>query len=327
MPILPGTGRGARREMNGVPRRILVTGASGFVGHHLVPALAAAFPQAVLHIPERDLLEAQACDGIVGDSLPDFCVHLAAASSVAGAQQHQDTAWQVNLHGTLRLAHALLRHAPQCRLLFVSSSEVYGASTRQGERFDERTPLAPRNVYSATKAAADLALGAMAAQNGLRVIRLRPFNHTGPGQTPRFVVPAFARQLARIEAGLQPPRIQVGNLDPWRDFLDVRDVCAAYVACIAADGELPGNLVLNLASGTARRVGDILADLQALAGLRVAIELDHSRVRTADVSVACGDPTRAAELLNWRPSIPWDRTLRDVLEDWRARVADGTEKA
>jgi GDP-4-dehydro-6-deoxy-D-mannose reductase len=306
--------------MTGAPRGILLTGASGFVGSHLLPALAAAFPAATLHAPLRDLRETAACDQIVRDALPDVCVHLAAASSVAAAREDEAAAWQINLHASLDLARALLRHVPHCRLLYVSSSEVYGATANEHERFDERAALAPMNAYSATKAAADLALGAMAAQNGLRVIRLRPFNHTGSGQSSRFVVAAFARQLARIKAGAQPPRMQVGNLDPWRDFLDVRDVCAGYVACIAAEHRLPGNLVLNLASGVARRIGDVLDTLRALAGVSAAVETDAGRVRSADLSRACGDATRAGELLGWRPVIPWERTLRDVLDDWSARV-------
>ena len=162
---------------------------------------------------------------------PDSCIHLAAISTIAAAQQDQDRAWQVNLHGTLSLAHAILRYAPECQLIFASTADAYGASFEPGAKLDEHAPLAPLNTYSATKAAADLALGSMARQ-GLRVVRLRPFNHTGPGQTAQFVVAAFARQVARIAAGRQPPVLEVGNLEPRRDFLDVRDVCAAYTACV-----------------------------------------------------------------------------------------------
>src|SRR5262249_19286486 len=136
-------------------------------------------------------------------------------------------AWEVNLHGTLHLARAILRHVPDCQMLFASSADAYGWSFQSGTALAENAPLAPRNTYAATKAAADLALGSMTEQ-GLRCVRLRPVNHTGPGQSDQFVVAAFARQIARVATGLQPPLLEVGNLDAWRDFLDVRDVCAAY---------------------------------------------------------------------------------------------------
>ena len=131
---------------------------------------------------------------------PDACIHLAAVTAVADARRDPDRAWHVNLHGTLNLARAVLADAPDCHLLFASSSEIYGRSFISGRALDETAVLAPMNSYAATKAATDLALGAM-ANDGLRVMRLRLFNHTGPGQTDAFVVPAFARQIARIASG------------------------------------------------------------------------------------------------------------------------------
>jgi nucleoside-diphosphate-sugar epimerase len=183
----------------------------------------------------------------------------------------------------------------------------------------EDAPLAPLNVYGATKAAADLALGSMAVR-GLRVVRLRSFNHIGPGQSAQFVVAAFARQIARIGAGLQPPLLRVGNLDASRDFLDVRDVCRGYVACIARRDALAPGTILNLASGQPRRIADVLRELQAMAGIEVEVQVDQSRVRESDLPVACGDASRARRMLGWAPTTPWTTTLRDVLEDWRGRV-------
>jgi nucleoside-diphosphate-sugar epimerase len=164
------------------------------------------------------------------------------------------------------------------------------------------------------------------AEQGLRCVRLRPFNHTGPGQSDQFVVAALARQAARIAAGLQPPLLQVGNINTRRDFLDVRDVCAAYLACIDRRDTLPPEAILNLASGKARRVGDILAELQALAGIALEARIDPARVRERDVPSACGDATLAQELLDWTPVIPWTRTLQEVLDDWRTRVRAAPEK-
>jgi nucleoside-diphosphate-sugar epimerase len=306
--------------MTAAPRSILVTGASGFVGRHLMTALAAAYPHAALLTPTISVQNAAEVEAAIRTGTPDVCIHLAAVSAIAAAEQDPDYAWQVNLHGTLNLARALSRHAPGCQMLFVSSADAYGASFRAGLKLDESAPLAPMNVYAESKATADLALGRMATQGSLRVVRLRPFNHTGPGQAPRFVVAAFARQVARIAAGVQAPVLHVGNLQTWRDFLDVRDVCAAYVACIAKRDTLAPGTVLNLASGRARRVGDVLADLSGLAGVAAEIEVDVSQLRDSDIWMACGNATRAAELLEWTPIIPWEQTLKDVLDDWRGRV-------
>lgn len=320
MPTYPATRPGSAREMTQPPGRILITGASGFVGSHLTAALAAAYPQADLLTARFDLCDPDAVDAAVAAAAPEVCVHLAAVSSVPAARQDEPHAWEVNLHGSIRLARAILRHAPACQLLFVSSSEVYGETFRAGLQLDEDAVLAPMNVYSVTKAATDLAMGSMAAQDGLRVVRLRSFNHTGPGQSAQFVVAAFARQIARVAAGLQDPVMQVGNLDTWRDFLDVRDVCAAYVACIGRRDTIPPGTILNLASGQAHRIGDVLAELQALAGVQLDVRVDQSRVRATDLRTACGNAARATACLGWTPATPWTRTLQDVLDDWRQRV-------
>jgi GDP-4-dehydro-6-deoxy-D-mannose reductase len=300
----------------------MVTGASGFVGRHLMTALTTAYPHAVLLTPAVDVRNAAEVDATVRAGKPDVCIHLAAVSAIAAAQRAPDHTWQVNLQGTLHLAWALSRHAPDCQMLFVSSADAYGTSFKSGLKLDEGAPLAPATVYAETKAAADLALGGMAAQ-GLRVVRLRPFNHTGPGQSAEFVVGAFARQLVRIAAGVQAPVVAVGNLETWRDFLDVRDVCAAYVACIAKGESLAPGTIVNLSSGQARRIGDVLADLATLGGVEIAIRTEPSRIRATDVRMACGNAARARDLLGWAPVIPWERTLNDVLDDCRTRF--GTE--
>ena len=195
-----------------------------------------------------------------------------------------------------------------------------GSPFAPAARSTKSAPLAPADTYAATKAAADLAIGALAVQ-GLHAVRFRPFNHTGPGQSEDFVVAAFAAQLARIEAGQQPPVVRVGRLDPARDFLDVRDVVAAYVACLARPERLPPGTILNLASGHCRPIRAVLEDLIALAGLRPRIEEDAARLRPTEIPAARGSAAAAASLLGWQPSIPWERTLRDVLDYWRAEVA------
>jgi GDP-4-dehydro-6-deoxy-D-mannose reductase len=301
------------------PDRILLTGAGGFVGRHLRAALTAAYPGATLLDERIELRAAGAVAAAVAAARPDVCVHLAAVSTQAAARQDTARAWEVNLHGSLHLAEAILRLAPDCQLLFASSADAYGGAGADGTPIDEAAPLAPKNLYAATKAAADLALGAL-VPNGLRLVRLRPFNHTGPGQSADLVIPAFARQVARIEAGLQPPRLQVGNLDTWRDFLDVRDVCTAYLACIERRDRLAPGSIFNIGSGRALRIGDVLAELLALGGISAELQAETARLRTHDLPRSVADPARAQALLGWSPAIPWRHTLADVLDDWRRRT-------
>jgi GDP-4-dehydro-6-deoxy-D-mannose reductase len=303
------------------PRRIFLTGARGFVGGHMLARLGQSFPDAVVHSSAADITDRQAITSEISAARPDVCIHLAAISAIAEANRSSERAWHVNLHGTLSLAQAVREHVPECLLLYASSADAYGGAFKSGVAVDETVALAPLNTYAATKAAADLALGAMAA-SGLRCVRLRAFNHTGAGQSDAFVVASFARQLALIEAGRLPPVIRVGDLSPRRDFLDVRDVCEAYVDCITLGETLAPGMILNIASGVPRQVGEVLQALLAAARLtKVAIEQDPAKLRPTDILLACGDSARARALLQWQPRIPWDQTISDVMQDWRERVA------
>jgi GDP-4-dehydro-6-deoxy-D-mannose reductase len=299
---------------------ILVTGAGGFVGQHLLPALTAAFPAAkisgtsqapnaseILDISNRE--QVHAC---ISRLQPDICIHLAGISAIGNARANPRRAWEVNLHGTLNIADAILAAAPKCRLIFISSAECYGGSFKLGVALSESAPLAPMNLYAATKAATELALGALTGE-GLRLLRLRPFNHTGPGQTTAFVVPAFASQIARIEAGLMPPEIAVGALDPERDFLDIRDICSAYVSSIKLFDDLPNNTIMNIASGRAIRIGSILEILLGQAKAPIAVKQDQSRMRPVEIRRAIGDARLARTLLNWQPQFELTETLATVL--------------
>jgi GDP-4-dehydro-6-deoxy-D-mannose reductase len=185
---------------------------------------------------------------------------------------------------------------------------VYGSSSGAGARaFREDDPLAPATPYARSKACADL-LGARYAEAGLDIVRVRPFNHTGPGQAPQFVAPAFARQVAAIAAGRSEPRLAVGNLESVRDFLDVEDVVDAYERLL--DRAVPAG-IYNVASGVGRRIGDLLGALIELSGARCEVVVDPERLRPTDYAV--GDATRLREATGWAPRTPWRETISRLL--------------
>lgn len=317
--------------MTATPIRVLVTGAGGFVGTWLLARLGEVLPAGATVVPVTsaaaetdavvvDIIDAAAVDDLVRTQRPTAIVHLAAISSPVEARQSAHRAWAVNFQGTMNLAESVLRHAPEARFLFAGSSEAYGASfNAAGGILDESAALNPLNVYAATKAAADLLLGQM-AEDGLQAVRFRPFNHTGPGQSDRFVVPAFAAQIAAIERGEREPVMRVGNLEAKRDFLDVRDVVAAYALAITAPS-LPRGLILNLASGQPRRIGDVLDTLLGMSAARIAVVLDPALMRPSDIPLTGGSRQRAEQLLGWHPAVDWQTTLSDVLDTCRRAKA------
>jgi GDP-4-dehydro-6-deoxy-D-mannose reductase len=318
--------------------RILVTGCAGFVGPHLVAELSrelgkgtviAPTSRAAANIPglgevaPLDVSDEAAVAQAVRDFGPSHLIHLSAISSPPQASTERMTAWVVNTFGTLNVAKAILRHAPDCWLLFAGSGLIYGDTARSGQPLDETALLAPGDDYSVTKAAADLALGAL-TRHGLKSLRLRPFNHTGPGQSERFVVPGFAAQIARIEAGLQPPVLRVGNLEASRDFLDVRDVVSAYTLAVLKSQEITPGLVLNIASGTPRTIRSILDGLLQLTQVSITVESDPARMRPSDTPFYVGNARALRERFGWAPRYCFPATLIDVLAYWRGRVSAAT---
>jgi GDP-4-dehydro-6-deoxy-D-mannose reductase len=204
--------------------------------------------------------------------------------------------------------------APRARVLLVSSSTVYGPAEADAPPFDESSPLRPANAYARTKAAADL-LGAAFAERGLAVWRARPWNHTGAGRPDRFVESSFARQLAEIEAGRRPPRIEVGALDSLRDFLHVEDVVDAYLALL--DGDAPP-AAYNVASGRGVTIRALLEQLLARTRLAPELVVDPARLRPPDASV--GSAARLRALTGWTPRRTLDEALGALLDDWRERI-------
>jgi GDP-4-dehydro-6-deoxy-D-mannose reductase len=266
-----------------------------------------------------DVTNAEAVATAVADFKPTHFIHLAAISHQVTSANDPNLAWRVNVMGTLNCARAVLKHAPDASFVFASSAQVYGATAEVVERLKEGDPLSPTSEYGATKAAADVALGAMATQ-GLRTVRLRLFNHTGPGQPAEFVVPSFAMQIARIERGEQAPRIAVGNLAVARDMLDVRDVAKAYAVVVERSDAIAPGTILNIATGAPVKIGVVLDKLIALSGHTIEIVVDPSRQRGGDIAVISGDPARACEVLGWKPRISLEQTLGDLLDDCRGRV-------
>lgn len=319
----------------GAEIRVLITGARGFVGPYVAEALRRICGSGLSLLPTAkdagdhpslgfvhslDITDKAALEDALARYAPTHVIHLAGIAAPAAASADPEAAWRVNVHGTLTLARAILGKAPRCWLLNVGSGLVYGDSAKAGEPLDEATVLAPLDDYSVTKAAGDLALGAL-VRNGLKCIRFRPFNHTGPGQTDTYVIPAFAKQIAQIEAGLAPSVIKVGNLSAERDFLDVRDVAHAYaLAVLKAEALKPGT-IFNIASGIPQRIGGMLEQLLALSTTEIEVEVDQSRYRPNDLPRVVGDAARARDLLGWAPEHPFAGTLIDVLNDYRALIA------
>lgn len=306
--------------------RILVTGSRGFVGRHLLPALADRFPHAEIapfdgSVAEKaDVTDADTVDSVIASVKPSHVVHLAAVSSVPEAQADPRRTFAVNQGGTLNLALSLLRHVPDARLLVVSSSEVYGRAFAARCSVREDCPLQPTNVYAASKAAAEMTVRGLTSL-GLRVLIARPFSHTGPGQSLRFALPSFASQIVNAERGAGEPVLRTGRLDPVRDFSDVRDVVAAYALLLAEFDRFENGTAVNVASGIGRSIGDLLDILVRLARVAVRLETDPGRMRPQDLVWTVGDSTLLRETLGWQPRIPIERTLGDLLDSLRTQGA------
>jgi GDP-4-dehydro-6-deoxy-D-mannose reductase len=309
--------------------RVLVTGAAGFVGPHLAEALRRLRSDLELietgtvgsgTVEQLDVSDWHAVDSAIARHRPTHVVHLAGIAAPVAAARAPEVAWRVNLDGTLAIANSILANAPDCWLINAGSGLIYGDSNKAGLPLDEEALPAPVDTYGATKVAADLALGAL-AHGGLKCIRMRPFNHIGPGQSEAFALPSFAAQIARIEAGTSEPVIRVGNLTAERDILDVRDVARAYSLTVMKSEEIAPGTIINIASGRARRMADVLTMLLSLSPVEIRVEQDPSRMRAIDLSRVVGDAQRARDLLGWEPVLPLEKTLLDILNDQRERLA------
>lgn len=312
--------------------RVLVTGIAGFAGPWVAEALAAAGhevhglvrgagPWPRLGDRPRlhcgDLLD-PGFPALVRELGPDAVVHLAGLSFVPVAERDPAAAYRANLGGTLAVLTAVREHARGARIVTVTSADVYGAVEAAELPLAEDAPLRPLTVYGASKAAADVAAAQWGRAYDLDVVRARPFNHAGPGQDPAFVCSALARQVALVEAGRQAPVVRLGNPDPVRDFSDVRDVAAGYVALLERGRR---GAAYNLCSGAGVSIAEVIAILRTHARVPLRVQSDPTLRRVHDVPRIVGSHARATADTGWEPRIPLDVTLRAVLDDWRERIA------
>jgi GDP-4-dehydro-6-deoxy-D-mannose reductase len=298
--------------------RALVTGASGFVGQYLVRALRDEAIDVVAcggphdtssdYFP-IDLGDEQSLRAALHAAQPTVVFHLAAQAFVPESIEAPLETYEINAIGTARLAEAVRAYAgPKPKIVFASSAEIYGARPRDEYPLRETLEPRPWNPYGASKASAEAMLLAASRSFSLDVVIARVFNAVGPGQSERFAIPSFAAQLARIAAG-GAPQLFVGNLEAARDFIDVRDVAAAYLL-LARKGE--SGEVYNVCSGAAVTSRDVLRELIVAARVPVEVREDPARMRSAEIPLSVGDPAKISARTGWEPRIPLVQSLRDI---------------
>ena len=315
--------------------RLLVTGSGGFVGGHFVDYVHAEQPGVEVHgvvlphggvswraasgarVLEADLNDPAAAAAVVEEVRPAAILHLAGQSSVHRSWADPAGTLRTNVLGIVHVLDAARRAGLRPAVLVVGSADEYGPVPASDQPLVETTPLRPASPYAVSKVAqAALAL-LYGPAGGMRVVVTRTFPHTGPGRGESFAESSFARQIAEIEAGLREPVVEVGNLEAVRDFADVRDVVRAYDLLLEKGR---GGEAYNVCSGRGRRIGDVLDRLLAATKVAIEVRVDPARLRPADVPVLVGDNAKLVAATGWQPRIPFEATLGDLLDDWRARV-------
>lgn len=300
--------------------RALVTGAGGFVGAHLTAHLESSGDEVIgwdRTLEGIDITDGPAVTAAMAELRPNAVYHLAGDADVGGSWDHPASTFRANAEGTLNVLLGC-RDAGVERVLVVGSADVYGRVHTDDLPITEQYPLRPVSPYAASKVAADFLAVQAGLGYGLDVIRTRPFNHLGPGQSPRFVAPALAQRVAQAEIN-GGGEIPVGNLTPKRDFTDVRDVVRAY-RLLVLDGQ-PGE-AYNICSGAAVAVQELVDAFIAMATVDVRLTSDPDLQRPVDIPVLLGDNSKIEASTGWQPEIPLSQTLADLMGTARSRVAD-----
>lgn len=304
--------------------RLLVTGLHGFVGETLMRMVASEPELAqwkVLDIsPTWDVRDRSAAEALVAAAAPDAVLHLAARSWVPDAIRDPETTLQVNVLGTLHLLQALKQEGFQGRMVFVGTGDVYGHVPDHEMPIAETRLPAPRNPYAVSKLAAEALCYQWTVAEGMEIVLARPFNHIGWGQSDRFVMSDFARQIAEIKLGLREPVVTVGDIEVTRDFTDVRDVVHAYFALLQRGraGE-----VYNVCSGSDCAIRSLLERLLELAGVNVRIDTAPERLRKAEQRRVRGDPEKIRLATGWQATTPLDESLTAMLHYWGNATKNG----
>ena len=312
--------------------RVLITGGTGFVGTHLIQFLKSNAsriavigsgydtsrnePKPGVQFYDVDIRKADDIRSVVRDISPTQIYHLAGVSAVDVSWSNPRLTFEVNVLGAYNLFEAAITLPSPPRILNVSTSQVYASSDGI---LSETSPISPSNPYAASKAMAELLLVQYRKRTGGGIVTARSFNHTGPGQTTKFVLPSIAKQFAEMEAGLRPPRLIVGNIEVKRDFTDVRDVVVAYAALLnkGRAGE-----VYNVCSGSAVRLADLIGKFAAICGIAIEIKTDPERIRSNEVSQIHGDSTKIRTETGWTPQISLEKTIGDLLDYWREKISN-----
>jgi GDP-4-dehydro-6-deoxy-D-mannose reductase len=293
---------------------VLVTGARGFAGSHLIEYLASCGIAATGWTRQDvDLLDREAVSRAIAELRPAFVYHCAGVAHVGRSFDNIGDTFAANVLGTQHLFEALRRSGLRSRVLITGSSLVY----RQSDgALNEDAAIGPTTPYAVSKLAQEMLGEHGIEEDRLDVLLSRSFNHTGPRQDPSFAAPSFARQIALIEKGRAPAEIAVGNLDAARDLHDVRDTVRAY-ALIMQKGT-PGR-IYNVCAGRTYKIRDVLERLVAMSRVPVAVKVDPQRYRPSDNPILLGDRSRIERELGWKPQIPIEQTLRDLLDFWRMK--------
>jgi GDP-4-dehydro-6-deoxy-D-mannose reductase len=318
--------------------KALITGVTGFAGSHLAEMLAGEHPEVKLfgtyrwrsrmdnidhlrgkiELLETDLRDPTSVTRALESSRPDVIFHLAAQSFVPSSWTAPSETLTTNIASQTNLFEAIRSLGLDPVVQIACSSEQYGLVHPEETPIKETNPLRPLSPYAVSKVAQDFLAYQYFQSYGLKAIRTRGFNHTGPRRGQVFVTSNFCSQVAAIELGLQEPVIRVGNLDAIRDFTDVRDMVRAY--WLAVNHAKPGE-VYNIASGKGIHIHEMLDQLLALASVKVEVEVDPARLRPSDVEILIGDSSKFRADTGWEPRIPFEQTLRDLLDYWRETLA------